>query len=84
MCICHACRAPLEQGDHSRCRNLVEIVACPEHRGEQLRRRQEAEKVFERRAAEFGFDEKWARMKSLPDGPAKHTLAEEIVKWLFA
>ena len=60
VCMCHGCRLPLEQGDHSRCKNLVELVACPEHREEELRRREEAEKEFERRAAEFGFDEKWA------------------------
>jgi uncharacterized protein YbaR (Trm112 family) len=74
----------MEQGDHSRCKNLVEIVACPEHRDEQLRRREEAEMEFQRRAAEFRFDEKWKRMKALPVGPEKHALAEEIVKWLFA
>ena len=39
---------------------------------------------FEQRAAAFGFNEKWARMKALPDGPEKHALAGEIVKWLFA
>jgi uncharacterized protein YbaR (Trm112 family) len=73
----------LEQGDHSRCKNLVELIACPEHRDEQLRMREEAKKEFERRAAEFGFDEKWARMKALPDGLERHALAEEIVNWLF-
>jgi len=83
VCTCHSCRAPLEQGNHSRCKNLVEIVACPEHREEQLRRRQEAEREFQRRADEFSFDEKWARMKALPVGPEKDALAEEIVKWLF-
>jgi hypothetical protein len=29
------------------------------------------------------LDEKWARMKSLPDGPEKDALAEEFVEWLF-
>jgi len=48
-----------------------------------LRRRQEAEREFQRRAAEFGFDEKWARMKALPVGLEKDALAEEVVKWLF-
>lgn len=83
VCVCHACRLPLAEGDHGRCKSLVEIVACPEHRDEQQRRREEAEKDFERRAAEFGFEQKWARMKSLPVGPEKDALAEEIVKWLF-
>ena len=83
VCTCHACRAPLEQGDHSRCRNLVELIACPEHRDEQLLRNQEAGKELEQRAAEFGFDGKWALMKSLPGGPEKDALAEEIVAWLF-
>jgi hypothetical protein len=45
--------------------------------------REEAERDFERRAAEFRFDEKWARMKALPVGPEKDALAEEIVEWLF-
>ena len=83
ICTCHGCHAPLEQGDHSKCRNLVEIVACPEHQDEQLQRRQEAEREFEQRAAEFRFDEKWARMKALPVGQKKTALAEEIVEWLF-
>jgi hypothetical protein len=73
----------LEQGDHSRCRNLVELIACSEHRDEQLRRREEAGKEFERRAADFGLDEKWARLKALPEGSEKDALAEEIVEWLF-
>jgi len=84
VCTCHSCHLPLEQGDHNQCKNLVEIVACPEHRDEQLRRRQEGEKEFQRRAAEFGFDEKWARMKALPIGSEKDRLAEELVKFLFA
>jgi hypothetical protein len=82
--VCHGCRLPLEQGDHRRCKNLVEIVVCAEHRDTQLRRRQEAERKFQRRAAEFGFEQKWKRMKALPVGPEKDALAEEIVKWLFA
>jgi metal-sulfur cluster biosynthetic enzyme len=73
----------LEQGDHSRCKNLMELVACPEHRDEQRSRKEEAEKEFERRSVEFGFDEKWARMKATPDGREKHALATEIVEWLF-
>lgn len=84
VCTCHGCHLPLEQGDHSRCKNLVELVACPQHWDEQLRRKENAGIEFERRAAEFGFEEKWARMKSLPDDAEKHALAEEIVKWLFA
>jgi hypothetical protein len=83
VCTCHSCRLPLERGDHSMCKNLVELVACPEHRDEQLRRRREAGKEFERRAAEFDFTEKWERLKALPVGPQRDALAEEIVKWLF-
>ena len=78
VCMCVNCGVPLESGDHSQCKHLVEVVACPEHREEERRRVEE----FERRAAEFGLDERWARMKSLPDGPEKHALAEEIVEWL--
>ena len=84
VCTCHSCRLPLEQGDHSHCKNLVELVACAEHRDEQLLRLEEAEKEFERRATEFGLTEKWERLKALPLGPEKDALADEIVKWLFA
>ena len=83
VCTCHSCHAPLEQGDHSRCKSLVELVACPEHRDEQIRRTEKAGKEFERRAAKFGLDEKWARVKALPVGPEKDALAEEIIEWLF-
>ena len=77
-CTCMKCGVPLEFGDHSRCKNLVEVVACPEHREEERLRMEE----FERRAAEFGLDERWSTMKALPDGPEKHALAQEIAKWL--
>ena len=83
VCTCHSCRAPLEQGDHSQCKNLVELVACPEHREEARLKMEQARKEYDRRAAEFGFDEKWARMKALPVGLEKDALAEEIVEWLF-
>jgi len=83
VCMCDTCGLPLEEGDHSQCQNLVELVACPEHRDEERRRMEEGKKESDRRAAEFGFDGKWARMKALPDGPEKHALAEEIVEWLF-
>lgn len=33
MCLDHEC--PMEDGDHSKC--SVELLACPEHRDEQLR-----------------------------------------------
>jgi len=83
VCLCRGCRLPLADGDHARCQNRVEVVACPEHRDEERRRMEDAKREYERRAAEFGFDGKWARMKALPDGPEKHGLAQEIVEWLF-
>jgi hypothetical protein len=83
VCACLPCGLPLEGFDHSECHDPVELIACPEHQDEERRRTEEARKEHERRAAEFGFDGKWARMKALPDGPEKHALAEEIVEWLF-
>ena len=83
VCLCYGCRAPLEHGDHSRCKNRVELVACPDHRDEERRRMEEARKKHELRAAKFGFDQKWDRMKALPQGPEKHALAKEIVEWIF-
>jgi hypothetical protein len=83
VCLCAGCRLPLEGGDHARCKNRVELVAWPEHQDEERRRMEEAKSEHERQRAEFGFDEKWARMKALPDGEEKHALAKEIVEWLF-
>ena len=83
VCTCLPCGLPLEGFDHSQCDDPVELLACPEHRHEELRQREEARKKSEQRAAEFGFDEKWARMKALPDGPEKHALFMEIVAWSF-
>ncbi|MGO9272661.1 MAG: hypothetical protein ACLQOO_20905 [Terriglobia bacterium] len=83
VCLCGGCHLPLEEGDHSRCKRRVEMVVCRDHREEERRRMEVAKKEYDRRAAEFGFDEKWARMKALPSGPEKHALAGEIVAWLF-
>ena len=83
VCVC-VCGLPLEGFDHSGCHDNVELLACPEHREEGRQRKEEARKEHDRQRAEFGFDGKWARMKALPDGPEKHALAGEIVKWLFA
>jgi hypothetical protein len=83
VCLCNDCRLPLAQGDHTRCRQRVELVVCPEHREEERRRMDEAKKEHDRRAAECGFDQDGNQMKSLPDGPEKHGLAGEIVKWMF-
>ena len=82
-CVC-VCGLPLEGLDHSGCQDCVELLACPEHREGGRRRTEDAGKECDRQRAESGFDGKWRRMKALPDGPEKHALAEEIVKWLFA
>jgi hypothetical protein len=37
VCICDACGLPLEEGDHSQCQTLVELVSCLEHRDEDRR-----------------------------------------------
>ena len=31
-CFCDTCGLPLEEGDHSQCQTLVELVSCLEHR----------------------------------------------------
>ena len=38
VCVCAACGLPLEEGDHTRCQDPVELVTCPEHRDEVQRR----------------------------------------------
>jgi len=83
VCLCVACGRPLEGFDHGECDAPVELVVCPEHQEEERRRMDEARKAYERRAAQFGFEEKWTRMKALPDGPEKDALGGEIVEWLF-
>ena len=83
VCVCVPCGRPLEGVDHTGCNGPAELLACPEHQEEDRRRMEEARKENDRRAAEFGFHEKWVKMKSLPDGPQKHALALEIVEWLF-
>ena len=83
VCLCRGCGLPLADGDHSRCENKIEIVVCPKHRDEELRRFEAARLEYERAAAEFGLDEKWKTMKALPDGPEKDAAAQGIVEWLF-
>ena len=41
VCFCLPCGRPLEGFDHSRCRNPVELLACPEHMEEERRRMEE-------------------------------------------
>jgi hypothetical protein len=36
-CFCDTCGLPLEEGDHSQCQTLVELVSCLEHRDEDRR-----------------------------------------------
>ncbi len=40
VCLCPDHGVSMEDGDHSKC--AVELLACPEHRDEQLRKMQEA------------------------------------------
>ena len=82
VCVC-VCNLPLEGFDHSGCHENVELLACAEHREEEQRKMEDAKREYDRQRAEFGFDDKWAKMKALPDGPGKHALAQEIVEWLF-
>ena len=74
-------QAGMESNAADRC--LCRLVRHEALGTKKIRRREEAEKEFERRAAKFGLDEKWARVKALPVGPEKDALAEEIVEWLF-
>ena len=82
-CICLPCGRPLEGFDHSLCDGPVELLACPAHREEALRRLKVARDIFRRRAAAFGLSEKRERMQSLPEGPEKHALTEEIKAWIL-
>ena len=83
ICICLPCGVPLEGFDHSNCGNPVELVACPQHHEEALRRLEMAREIFRRRAAEVGLSEKCKRMESLPEGTEKDALTEEIKEWIL-
>jgi hypothetical protein len=83
ICICLPCGLPLEGFDHSSCDGPVELVACPEHRAEALRRLEVAKEKFRRRAAEFRLREKCKRIGSLPEGPEKSALTQEIKAWIL-
>jgi hypothetical protein len=37
VCVCAPCGRPLEGYDHSRCKDIIELVACPEHIEEERR-----------------------------------------------
>jgi hypothetical protein len=81
ICMCRQHRVPMAVGDHSGCR--IESLACPEHLADQLRAMQEAKQAFERRKREFGLDEKFVRMQSMPSGPEQDAAAQEILDWSF-
>ena len=38
VCVCDTCGLPLEEGDHSQCKNRVKFVSCPAHRNSERRR----------------------------------------------
>jgi hypothetical protein len=79
-CECN-CELPLEGFDHSEC--PVELVVCPAHVEAQQRQIEEIHREVETRNAEFGLNEKFARMQAMPDGPEKDAAAWEIVTFLF-
>lgn len=83
VCMCLPCGLPIEGFDHSKCPDIIELLACPEHHEEALRRLAVAKEEFRRRAVEFGLDKKCERMQSLPEGPEKDTLAREIKAWIL-
>lgn len=77
VCVCVIHRTELEYGDHSGC--SIELLACPEHREELLRRMEEAGK------AEPNIPEGWEelfrpmtpaeRLKSVKD----HQFMEQVI-----
>jgi len=79
--MCRQHRVPMAVGDHSGCR--IESLACPEHLADQLRAMQEAKQAFEQRKIEFGLDEKFVRMQSMPSGPEQDAAAQEILDWIL-
>lgn len=83
VCRCSACGLPLEGFNHAGCRNPIELLACPEHREEGVRRMEAFREEFRHRAEEFGLREKCERLRSLPEGAEKKALVQEITEWIF-
>jgi len=81
MCLDHDVPTSMEDGDHSQC--TVELIACPEHRDEQLREISKIEEEIDRRNAEFGLQQKWDKMQAMPDCPKKDALIDEILTFMF-
>jgi hypothetical protein len=80
VCVCDTCGLPLEQGDHSRCKNLVELLACPAHpdgeRGRTLAAKME-QAVAHQEAAYAEF------MKTTEGTPQYHQALEDFLLLLF-
>ena len=80
VCVCDTCGLPLEQGDHSRCKNLVELLACPAHRDGERGRTLAAEMeqaVAHQEAAYAEF------MKTTEGTPQYHRALEDFLLLLF-
>jgi hypothetical protein len=80
VCVCDTCGLPLEQGDHSRCENLVELLACPAHRDGERGRTLAAEMeqaVARQEAAYAEF------MKTTEGTPQYHQALEDFMLLLF-
>lgn len=58
----------------------IELLSCPEH---PMVEPNEAKRDSDRRAAEFGFDGKLARLHSMPDGAESNSLIYSILKFMF-
>jgi hypothetical protein len=83
VCICLPCGRPLEGFDHSSCDDPVELLACPDHHQLYRRHVEEVKKGLDRQRAEFGLEQKLAKLQSLPDGPEKDSLNKEVADWVF-
>ena len=80
VCVCLPCGLPLEGFDHSKCPDPVELVACPEHRGEERRRMGQARKQLERHAPQSGFEESDVALTKAEEGDSP---AEADVEMTF-
>lgn len=81
VCMCIRHRVPMEEGDHSEC--SIELIACPDHREEQLRKIKENRTIpnAEEMNASEGWDDLFRPMtpEEALKFEVKHRFMDEVV-----
>ena len=67
VCVCETCGLPLEEGDHTRCKNPVKLVSSGEHSGEERRSIVAAKMEQSTACQEAAYAEFMRRMEGTPE-----------------